>query len=275
MKYQYTSKGYLNSLNSNEYSGIQLLLIGNIAIFILMEFLLISNNYIHDKLFYNLALVPNQVYNNFYIWQCITYLFLHGGIIHLLFNMLGLWFLGIDLEALWGKQKFLKYYFITGIGSALITIIYNVGLSNPFIPIVGASGAVYGLLLAYGIIFPNRIIYVYGIFPVKIRNAVIILGLVSFFYSITLQKSGISHITHLAGMLMGLIYLIYWKNQKKSMRIIYTNQQSQNTDQQITENHLNDILDKMNEIGWDALSDEDKEFLQNESKNYNYNEPPN
>ena len=140
MKYQYTSKGYLNSLNSNDYSGVKLLLIGNIAIFILMEFLLISNNYIHDKLFYNLALVPNHVYNHLYIWQCITYLFLHGGIIHLLFNMLGLWFLGIDLESLWGKQKFLKYYFLTGIGSALITIIYNVGLSNPFIPIVGGLG---------------------------------------------------------------------------------------------------------------------------------------
>ena len=90
MRYQYTSRGYLNSLKKNTPKGAQLLLIINIAVFLLMEFLLISNNYLHDTIFYNLALVPQDVYPKFYLWQCMTYLFLHGGIIHLLFNMLPL-----------------------------------------------------------------------------------------------------------------------------------------------------------------------------------------
>ena len=130
MRYQYTSKGYLNSLKNNTASGVLLLLILNIIIFILMELLLISNNNFHDMIFYNLALVPNDIYANLYLWQPVTYLFLHGGIIHLLFNMLGLWFLGHELESLWGKDKFLKYYFITGIAAGLITVVYNIIFTN-------------------------------------------------------------------------------------------------------------------------------------------------
>ena len=269
MRYQYTSKGYLNSLKqNNSLSGMQILLIINISIFLLMEFLLISNHSLHDSIFYNLALVPNDVYPGLELWQCITYLFLHGGIIHLLFNMLGLWFLGYELEKLWGKNNFLAYYFITGSGAALFTVMYNITFTNSYIPIVGASGAVYGLLLAYGILFPNRIIYIYGIFPVKVKNAVILLGLVAFFYSITMQESGISHITHLAGMIVGLGYLLYWKNQKKSMRIIKTTQQNSNLEHDLRKKHIDEILDKVNALGWDALSKEDKEYLQKESEHY-------
>ena len=145
---------------------------------------------------------------------------------------------------------------------------YNITFTNSYIPIVGASGAVYGLLLAYGILFPNRIIYIYGIFPVKVKNAVILLGLVAFFYSITMQESGISHITHLAGMIVGLGYLLYWKNQKKSMRIIKTTQQNSNLEHDLRKKHIDEILDKVNAFGWDALSKEDKEYLQKESEHY-------
>ena len=275
MRYQYTSKGYLNSLKNNTASGVLLLLILNIIIFILMELLLISNNNFHDMIFYNLALVPNDIYANLYLWQPVTYLFLHGGIIHLLFNMLGLWFLGHELESLWGKDKFLKYYFITGISAGLITVVYNIIFTNSFIPVVGASGAIYGLLVAYGILFPNRTIYIYGIFPIKVKTAVILLGLVSFFYSVTLQKSGISHITHLAGMITGLGYLIYWKNQRQSMRIVKTKNRNKPSEEELRKKHINEILDKANDLGWETLTDEEKQYLKNESKNYNFNEPPN
>ena len=281
MRYQYTSKGYLNSLNQNQtISGVKLLIIINISIFLFMEFLLLSSIDLYERLFYNLSLIPNDVYPNLKIWQCITYLFLHGGIIHLLFNMLGLWFLGYELEKLWGKKKFLIYYFITGFGAAIITIIYNSILTSSYIPIVGASGSIYGLLLAYGILFPDRILYIYGIFPVKVKNAVLFLGGIAFFYSITLHSDGISHITHLAGIIIGFIYLQYWVSEKKSKKIIKINSdQLKNDDvfetRMYRQKQMDKILDRVTEVGWYGLSDEDKEFLADGNNNYYDTNNPN
>ena len=242
MRYQYTSKGYLNSLNQNQtISGVKLLIIINISIFLFMEFLLLSSIDLYERLFYNLSLIPNDVYPNLKIWQCITYLFLHGGIIHLLFNMLGLWFLGYELEKLWGKKNFLIYYFITGFGAAIITIIYNSILTSSYIPIVGASGSIYG----------------------------------SFFYSVTIQESNISHITHLSGMITGLGYLVYWKNQKQIKNKIQFNQNNKNEENELRKNQVDEILDKANSLGCEALTTEDQEFLQKESKYYYDTNKPN
>ena len=100
--------------------------------------------------------MTSSITEKFQIWQCLTYLFMHGGLIHLFFNMLGLWFLGRDLENVWGKNNFIRYYMVVGAGAGLLTVLYNIQFINPnnIRPIVGASGAIYGLLLAYGILFP-------------------------------------------------------------------------------------------------------------------------
>ena len=282
MRYQYTSKGYLNSLkNNNTLSGVQQLLIINIAIFIVM---LLSNSFDTWTRTY-FALNPKDVCKNWEIWQCVTYLFLHSThyIWHILGNMIGLWFLGSALESIWGKRKFLKYYFVVGVGSGFITAIYMINF-YPNVSTIGASGSIYGLLVAYAILFPDRILYIYGLIPVKAKTIAIILGGIALFYSINSNQSSINsnqssanigHITHLAGIAMASLYLIYWTKKKQSMKIIKLHKHKKNNSTKIREKNVNEILDKINDVGWDSLTDEDKEYLNKESKNNHFDEPPN
>src|SRR5262247_3223129 len=117
------------------------------------------------------GLTPYQVTHNFYVWQLVTYIFLHDGIFHILFNMLGLWMFGSDLERVWGSRQFTKYFFICGIGAGLFTVLLT---PNSGVPVIGASGAIYGVLLAFGLLFPDRII-IFMIFPIPAKWFVAIL----------------------------------------------------------------------------------------------------
>ena len=158
-----------------------------------------------------LTLVPTFVVFNFELWRLATYMFLHGSIGHILFNMLALWMIGTELERMWGTRYFLKYYFITGIGAALLTVLFSLlpfGFAQQLqtAPILGASGAIYGLLLAYALYFPERLIYMYFLFPIKVKYFVTILGAIAFYSSLGVQ-SGVASITHLGGLLVGYIYL--------------------------------------------------------------------
>jgi membrane associated rhomboid family serine protease len=155
-----------------------------------------------------LALRPDDVIRRFYLWELVTYLFLHGGWFHIIFNMFALWMFGSDLERLWGGKKFLFYYFLTGIGAGILDVTLN-ALFHPGIPsaTIGCSGAVYGLLLAYGMIFPDRLIYLYMIIPIKAKWFVIIMGAIEFVSSFSGPGSGVSHVAHLGGMLFGFLYL--------------------------------------------------------------------
>ena len=138
-----------------------------------------------EGLFFPLfGLVPKLVWSEFMIWQPFTYLFFHGGIWHLLINMFVLWMFGSELERLWGKEHFLKFYFVTGVGAGLVTMIFGL---NSMTPIVGASGAVYGVLLAYGLTYPNRTVYLYGIIPIKSLWFVIGIGVIAFMSSFDKQ----------------------------------------------------------------------------------------
>lgn len=159
----------------------------------------------------SLALVPAAVLTHFAVWQPVTYMFLHGGIGHLLFNMLALWMFGTELERTWGTRFFLRYYFVTGIGAALVSIAWSL---TPFpfaralyeTPVIGASGAIYGLLLAYGMYYPHRTVFLY-IFPVPARYAVVILGAIAFLSSVGSSGDGVAHVAHLGGLLVGYLYL--------------------------------------------------------------------
>ncbi len=154
------------------------------------------------------ALQPYDVVHRFYIWELFTYLFLHGGFFHIIFNMFALWMFGSDLEGLWGGRKFLTFYFLTGIGAGLTDVILNT-IFNPGFPTatIGCSGAIYGLLLAYGMIWPNRPIYLYMIIPIKAKWFVLIMGVIEFVSSFSTPGSGVSHVAHLGGMLFGFLYL--------------------------------------------------------------------
>ena len=158
-----------------------------------------------------LGLVPVLVLHQFRVWQLVTYMFLHGGFFHIIFNMLALWMFGAELERIWGTRFFLKFYFVTGIGAGVLTVLVSL---TPFdfaqqlqqSIIIGASGAIYGLLLAYALYFPDRPIYMYFVFPIPARVFVIIMGAIAFLSSLS-EVGGVANATHLGGLLVAYVYL--------------------------------------------------------------------
>ena len=182
--------------------AVRVLIITNVVAFLLQIFDRIAGG---GGMVSNFGLTPLSVTQNYYLWQLVTYMFLHdsGQLFHILFNMLGLWMFGSELERAWGTRQFTKFYFICGIGAGILTV-----LLSPLSPIatIGASGAIYGVLAAFGILFPNRIIY-WVIFPIPAKWFVLILGGMAFFSSLSATGSGIAHVAHLGGMLCGLVYL--------------------------------------------------------------------
>lgn len=144
----------------------------------------------------------------FRIWQPITYMFMHGSFDHLFFNMFSLWMFGATLENIWGPKRFLFFYLICGIGAGLLNMLVpGVHLS------VGASGAVYALLLAFGIMFPNEYIYLYFLVPIKTKWFIIAMVALELFEGIFRSSDGIAHFAHLGGMLIGFIILMIWKRK--------------------------------------------------------------
>ncbi len=154
-----------------------------------------------DRLF---GLVPYDVTHHLFLWQLATYMFLHGGFFHLGLNMLALWMFGTELESLWGSRRFARFYFVTGIGAGICSVLVA---WNSFVPTIGASGAIYGLLAAYGILFPERTILLYFVIPIKAKYFVLILGVITFWSSLSASGSGVAHVAHLGGLLFGWFYL--------------------------------------------------------------------
>lgn len=150
-----------------------------------------------------LGLVPAMVVHGA-IWQPATYLFLHGGFFHIIFNLFALWMFGYDLEQAWGPRRFLFYFFMTGIGGALFNVLLEP--SSP-IPVIGNSAAVYGILLAFGMLFPDRPIFLWFVIPIKAKWFVLVMGLIEFWASLTQAGSGVAHLAHLGGMLFGFFYV--------------------------------------------------------------------
>lgn len=159
------------------------------------------------------GLVPRGVIPGLRLWQPFTYIFLHGGLFHLLINMLILWMFGRDLEQVWGKRRFLNYFFLCGVGAGLLTVIVKLlpeiwGRTPSDIPTIGASGAIFGILIANAILFPDRRIWLIPL-PVTIpmRPYVAVMGAIEFFGTLGAGGDNISHICHLGGMLIGWLYL--------------------------------------------------------------------
>ena len=266
MKYQFQSNpgeiSYKPSLFTN---AIKLLVSVNFGIFLLQS--LSKSEMIFFQLF---GLVPKLIWSEFMIWQPVTYLFFHGGIWHVLINMFVLWMFGSELERLWGKLRFLKYYFITGIGSGMITALLNL---SSITPVVGASGAVFGVLMAYGITYPNRTIYLYGIIPIRSMLFVVAVGFIAFVSSFD-GTSRISHITHLSGMVIGYLILkrrwqfndIWFSIRKKTLEYQIQREERKISHRQELENNIDKILDKINDHGFKSLSDKEEKQLYENSK---------
>ena len=160
------------------------------------------------------GLVPFYVTRRLLLWQLGTYLFLHAGIWHLLFNMLFLYFFGMDLERVWGTRRFYGYYFLTGIGAACINVLIKVALDpqgtrGSLQTTIGASGAIYGVLIAAAIMFPDRQVWLFP-FPITIPMKLLVAGLIIIEFFLSLEVGGgdnVSHVTHLGGALVGYLYL--------------------------------------------------------------------
>jgi len=183
-------------------TGVKWLLIVNTAVFILTG--LLGSSFADDISL--LALAPVAVVFHFAIWQLVTYLFLHGGVWHLVFNMLTLWMFGSPLERDWGTRRFLKYYFICGIGAGLCDVLLNAVLGHWNTRTIGASGAIYGLLLAFGVCYPDQTVLMNFLFPIKAKYMVMIYAAIELWMSIGVN-SGVSNIAHLGGMAVGYVYL--------------------------------------------------------------------
>ena len=229
-----------------------------------------------DTFFRLFGLVPKTFLSELMLWQPFTYMFFHApfyssvGISHILLNMLGLWVFGRELEQAWGKKNFIRYYFITGIGSGLITYFFQMSSENP---VIGASGAVYGILLAYGISFPNRMLYIWGLIPVKSLWLVIIMGTIAFF-GILGNADGISHVTHISGMVIGYILLkknwswrdILFSIRKKTVEFQVQRHEEKSIKNKMIQKDIDEILEKIQKVGFSGLSDGEQSKLYEASK---------
>jgi len=182
--------------------AVKLLITANLVLFVL-------NMIVGEVMTLRLGLSPGAVFEQLALWQPFTYMFLHStsGIGHILFNMLALWMIGTELERTWGTRFFVKYYFITGLGAAATSLVLAMFSGAVYYSVtVGASGAIYGLLLAFAMYFPHRMLILF-IFPVPARIAVTILGAIAFLSSIGGPGGGVAHSAHLGGLVVGYLYL--------------------------------------------------------------------
>ncbi len=278
------------------------LILANVIVWFLFDFLLrpftLSGVPIFEILAGYLALWP--IGPNFYPWQILTYMFMHAGFLHIFFNMLALWMFGMELENVWGSKKFLIYYLMCGIGGGLSNLLVGF-LMGQGAPTVGASGAVFGVLLAFGMLFPDRLIYIYFFLPIRAKYMVILWIGLELVYGVTGTTDGVAHFAHLGGAFVGFIYMAVdlnliplkgWfeglKRQEPrpygdSPRVrradppvrdaqfydIQTGRpmhHDQNGSQEVTQEVIDAILDKISTGGYQSLSDEEKRILNEASK---------
>lgn len=238
--------------------------------------------------------------SDFRPYQFVTYMFMHGSFAHLFFNMFALWMFGNAIENAWGPKRFLIFYFVCGIGAGLtqelvqyiqfsdIHNFQNVNLGGRIVPVedylnmlttVGASGAVYGILLAFGMMWPNSMIYLYFLIPIKTKWFVLIYGLLELFTGFS-SIDNVAHFAHVGGMVFGLLLILYWKNKEKGgnskFRIKFKKDKfgngrpksdwDYNKERHDEDRKTDEILDKISKGGYDSLTKEEKEFLFKQSK---------
>jgi membrane associated rhomboid family serine protease len=250
------------SLRPRFTGAVRALILVNVAIFFIQ--------FIVRDLVQVLGLVPALVIRRYYLWQLVTYMFLHGSFLHLGFNMFILWMFGSELEARWGRNEFLRFYFITGIGAGLV---YALVRLNSYVPTIGASGAIFGLLLAYGLTFPNRYVYLYFFIPIKAKFLVIIFGALEFFAAFAGARDNIAHFAHLGGLAVGLLYMKLFKGRMGFWRrLVFTDRKQKDADIEVDdtdfEDKVNDVLRKLSKVGLDGLSSYEKEILEQARKRY-------
>jgi membrane associated rhomboid family serine protease len=283
---------------------IKWLLISNAGIWLLTEFFLapfkLGDTRIggdNGIITYFLALWP--IGTNFWLWQLFTYMFLHGGFGHLFFNMLALWMFGMELENVWGSKRFLTYYLACGFGAGIANLLWTLLISQGA-PTVGASGAVFGILVAFGMLFPERPIYIYFLLPIKAKFFVAGYIALELFYGVSGTSSGIAHFAHLGGAAVGFALVMLmakgfslddiWNKFKSEPTFPYQQRRARKPvheevfdakffdiksgrpiegDDELNQEVVDTILDKINTSGYQSLTDEEKRILNEASKKIN------
>ncbi len=275
---------------------IKALLISNAAVFLGMMFLgnfHLGENYLGEYFYHYFALLP--IGAGFLPWQLFTYMFIHAGFTHLLFNMLALWMFGMELENTMGSRKFLLFYILCGLGGGLVNLLVA-PLFTAVGPTVGASGAIYGVLLAFGMMFPDRLIFIYFFIPIKAKYFVILymaLEIIS-----VGSTDGIAHFAHLGGALVGFVFLLtdgyqFGSGSGRSATMFtsafsrrqappssdYTNvsdariydirDHAHSNEEIELQRHIDEILDKISKDGYQSLTAEEKRLLFEASKKLN------
>jgi membrane associated rhomboid family serine protease len=259
-------RGKMSGLFPGLTPAVKYLILANTAIF-LVQFLFLAD------WFTVLGLTPSLFWRGFF-WQPVTYMFLHGGIFHILLNMFVLWMFGTVLESTWGSTRFLKFYFICGIGAGLLNAV--VTPSSP-VPTIGSSGAIYGLLMAFGILFPEQLIYIWGIIPVKAKYFVVGTGLIELVTALSTTQSGIAHFAHLGGMLFGIVYMKWndWRvrttrwqagrRRTKHLKVVWDRE----LEKRRLQEEIDRLLDKAGRDGTDSLSADERGRFNRLSKKIN------
>ncbi len=306
MSYYTNYSGYYTPPSSFRFfpKGMKFLLIFTTGVFLFQMLLKAVDVRLYDIFVELFALWP--LGQGFMVWQLVSYLFLHGGFFHILFNMLALWFFGIELENVWGTRRFLYYYFLCGVGAGISNIFIG-PLFAPPAPTIGASGAIYGVLIAFGILFPNSPVYLFFLFPIKAKYLVAIFIGIELVYGITGTQQGIAHFAHLGGALVGFIYIVMMRKSIPGFDIAkgFFTQKAQNvrnnlqlkksyrnknvitdanfsevpsepkhknnrtSEGDVNQEKLDEILDKISASGYDSLTDEEKHILFTASRKLN------
>lgn len=252
---------------------VKYLLIINIAVFVLQK---ISPQ---DILVQWFGLSPQLAIFKFHIWQFFTYMFLHGGVMHIFFNMLFLWMFGCEVERTLGSKEFLKLYFICGVGAGILHLIFSFNST-----VMGASGAIYGVMVAFAVLFPERVITLLLFFflPVQLKAKYLVMIFVGISLLSLGSNDGVAHFAHLGGAAIGFLYLkLDWRldflgnwlrQQRESQHAVKKLKRNQAM-HEIRE-RVDEILDKINEVGYDQLSEEEKRILQEASQKYGQEKEP-
>jgi membrane associated rhomboid family serine protease len=198
-RYRYTTSSYMGYFPK----GVKWLLIVNTAVFLVCY---LGGPGLQRHVSVLLALSPEAALRNLYVWQVFTYMFVHFGTFHLLFNMLGLWFFGVPIEQSWGMRRFLKFYLYCGLAAGVCVLAANIAFGEWRVVTLGASGAIFGVLVAFGILFPDTMILMFFLFPMKAKYAVMIFVAVELLATLG-PNTGVSTVAHLGGAAFSYLYL--------------------------------------------------------------------
>ncbi|MDR1681827.1 MAG: rhomboid family intramembrane serine protease [Candidatus Symbiothrix sp.] len=230
-------------------------------------------------------LAMHSIGSDFYVYQLLTNMFVHLDFWHLFFNMFALYMFGRAMESYWGPKRYLIYYLITGVGAALIHLLICMFQPIPSISF-GASGAVYGLLLAFGMTYPNMPIYLYFLFPIKAKYFALGFGVLELVYGLTNRVGDdVAHFAHLGGMLFGILLILYWRHEykiqqwfkrclsrlkTKKSKPTYSRQRETdyeyNYRKKLEQDEIDRILEKIKLSGYNALTENEKKTLFNAKK---------